>query len=83
MAAGLCVVAFRLSGPISAVEDGSTGFTADTTTEFAQRVEWLVRDDNLRHRVGHAARQSALDFDWNAVFESIYRAYGTLESVGV
>jgi phosphatidylinositol alpha 1,6-mannosyltransferase len=79
MAAGIPVVAFRLSGPMCAVENGSSGITAPCAKTFAAAVSTLVQNGERRREMGHLARQAALQFSWDCVFESIYAAYATME----
>lgn len=78
MAAGVPVVAFRLPGPRSAVEDGCTGFTADCPDDFLSDVVQLLQDAELRQRLGRASRRSAERFHWSTVFHALYNAYQTV-----
>lgn len=78
MASGVPVVAFRLSGPRSAVEHGRTGYTCGTPAEFIARVLDLVRNAELRSQLGQESRCVALRFDWAAVFRSLYASYATV-----
>ncbi len=59
MAAGLPVVATRVSGHIDAVEDGVTGLLAEPgdPAHFAAQVERLLVDIPLRRAMGVAARE--------------------------
>ena len=78
MSTGLPVVSFQLSGPMSAVKNGTTGLTAATAADFAGCVTGLARDHGLRNRLGAGARHAALAFGWDTVFESIYLSYATI-----
>lgn len=57
MAAGLPVVANPVGVQKSIVEDGKTGFLASTEQEWIQAVGRLVRDRQLRQRMGLAGRR--------------------------
>ncbi|MEX1252894.1 MAG: glycosyltransferase [Dehalococcoidia bacterium] len=48
------VVAARAGGLVQQVMDGETGFLADTTDEFAERVTRILRDPDLARRLGRA-----------------------------
>jgi glycosyltransferase involved in cell wall biosynthesis len=59
------------------VRDGIDGFLASTPKEFAQRVQELVRDSDLRDTMGAAARERARAFSveeqslvWKAVIDA-------------
>jgi glycosyltransferase involved in cell wall biosynthesis len=58
---GLPVVASRLGGLPEIIEDGHTGFLveAGNIEELCARLEQLLTDEVLRHRMGDAARQLA------------------------
>lgn len=51
------VVAARIGGLARQVLDGETGFLADTTEEFAERVGRLLADPELARRLGAAGHQ--------------------------
>ena len=59
MACGVPVVATRVAGIPEAVRDGETGYVVDVgdTELFARRVLELLRDRELRNRMGKAARE--------------------------
>ncbi len=59
MAARKPVVATNLGGPAEIIENGVSGFliSANNVSEFADRLEQLIKDANLRERLGQAARQ--------------------------
>ena len=48
------VVTTRSGGLVQQVVDGETGFLADTTEQFAERVSQLLRDPELARRLGRA-----------------------------
>ena len=58
MALGKPVVATRLPEQAALITQGISGFLADTPAEFADFVQELVRDQDLRRRMGEAARET-------------------------
>lgn len=74
MAAGLPVVASRIGQIGEAIEDGQTGLlcTPGDAPAFAAAFERLHRDEELRRRLGGAARREVLrSRTWAAVAERI------------
>jgi glycosyltransferase involved in cell wall biosynthesis len=57
MAAGLPVVANPVGIHTELIENGVTGFLADSNEAWVQAVERLVRDPGLRSRIGQAGRR--------------------------
>ena len=57
--AGLPVVVRDQGGPPELVHNGETGFVTPDDAAFVQRVEELVADEELRRRMGRAAREHA------------------------
>jgi glycosyltransferase involved in cell wall biosynthesis len=56
MAAGLPAVASPVGANAEIVREGETGFLADTPAAWADAIERLARDVELRRRMGRAAR---------------------------
>jgi glycosyltransferase involved in cell wall biosynthesis len=54
-----CVVSDAVTGAVSYIEDGVTGFSfrSESSTDLADRVRRLVREPKLREKMGLAARQ--------------------------
>jgi glycosyltransferase involved in cell wall biosynthesis len=72
MASGLPVVASRIGGFQTSVVDGETGFhySPGNAQEMADRLETLIRDPDLRHRMGRAGRRRAVNlFNWDGIVE--------------
>jgi glycosyltransferase involved in cell wall biosynthesis len=61
MAGGVPVVATRVGGVDTLVDDGQTGFLADVgeVTTIAERITLLLEDDATRARMSSAARRAA------------------------
>ncbi len=75
MASGLPVVAMARGGPKFVVETGETGWLAGDDDQFVAATVRLARDEAWRGRLGRAARQHALDWSWDVVFDGVYGAY--------
>ncbi len=57
MACGAAVVATRIPGNAALIEDGVTGWLFDDAHEFETVLPVIMKDRNLRQRVGNAARK--------------------------
>ncbi len=55
---GAAVVGGRVGGIRHQIQDGVNGFLVDTVEQAAQRIVQLVRDPDLRRRLGTAARET-------------------------
>jgi glycosyltransferase involved in cell wall biosynthesis len=83
MSRGLPVVATRHGGIPEAVSDGLTGFLVDEgdTSAMARHIVSLVRDRQLRLRLGAAAWRTARErFSWPAEREGLLRVLGLNEN---
>lgn len=86
-ASGVPSVVSPHGGPKYLVKDGVTGFVARETADYARLVQVLMSDPAERQRMAAAARQSALNRQWSAVFDRVYFQYsralqdGTLPTV--
>lgn len=69
MASGLPVVAQRIGGPADIVRDGVTGYLVPPSDRdsFAGRALRLIRNPDLRARMGHTARAIAEKRGWEAI----------------
>jgi len=68
-ATGLPVIAPAAGGPLDLVTHGEDGylFRPDCESDLRKRVEELVGDAGLRHRMGEAGRRRVLGRSWHAV----------------
>ncbi len=84
MAYGLPTVATAVGGNPELIEDGVTGLLVrdDDERDLADKLMQLVRDADLRSRLGRAARERAeRDFSWDTIiarWEALY--HGELEA---
>jgi glycosyltransferase involved in cell wall biosynthesis/O-antigen/teichoic acid export membrane protein len=58
-------VAMRVGGLPESIEEGVTGFLADSGDQLTAHVRRLVEDDELRERMGEAAYARAQEFTWD------------------
>lgn len=78
MAMGIPVVATRVSGNREAVRHGESGFLVelDDVASFADTLERLITDPDLRTRIGTRARTIAeQEYDESSIVESLHRVY--------
>lgn len=61
MALGMPVVARRMGSNTEIIEDGVNGFLVETSEEWYQRLRTLVTDNELRQRMGNAARATIVE----------------------
>jgi glycosyltransferase involved in cell wall biosynthesis len=75
-ASGLPVLATPVSGVRELIQDGQNGFLISREPEvIAAGLQQLADDPGLRTRLGRAARESALGFDWQAMVASHHDLY--------
>jgi glycosyltransferase involved in cell wall biosynthesis len=58
-------VAFRVGGLQESIADGSTGLLADDYDGFVGALRAMLRSEELRARLGDAARRRAASFTWD------------------
>jgi D-inositol-3-phosphate glycosyltransferase len=77
MACGTPVVASRVGGLVSTVEDGVTGFLIPwrCPEPFAEKIEVLLRNPELRSRFGASAQRSVERFGWSRVATEVAGFY--------
>jgi glycosyltransferase involved in cell wall biosynthesis len=74
-ASGLPVLVTDAGGPCENITDGVTGFVCPDLRAFARRVSELAWNPERLARMREAARLYALDRQWPAALEPIFRAY--------
>lgn len=79
MASGLPVVVFNQGGARDTVIHGETGFVAKDSTEFLAYVERLVRDGQLRSRMGAKARRYAETQTWDRILDDLLAIFDELK----
>lgn len=80
MACGTPVVASRVGGLTSTVQDGETGYLIPwrCPEPFAERLELLLDNDELRASFGRAGREAVERFRWANVAEAVGALYESL-----
>jgi D-inositol-3-phosphate glycosyltransferase len=77
MACGTPVVAARVGGLTTTVQDGQTGYLIPWRDPvlYAERIAALLTDEALRRRLGERAVCVAARYDWALIAEEIYGIY--------
>ena len=85
MACGSPVVASRVGGLTTTIQDGVTGHLVPEgdPAALAARLNQLLSDGQERARLGHAAARWANEHRWPCVAESVCRLYSELRPVAV
>lgn len=80
MASGVPAVVSDRGGPQSVIENERSGLVAraNDPVDFADKVERLIRNRDLRTAMGRAARQRAQERSWAAVNSVLVREYGRI-----
>ena len=80
LACGTPVVASRVGGLTTLVNDGETGYLVDelSAAAFASCLERLLGDDELRRRMGDTARSSVMKYAWSKVARQVLQVYEEL-----
>ena len=85
MACGTPVVASRVGGLVSTVTDGVTGYLIPwrCPEPFAEKLEVLLNNPELRANFGRAARRSVERFRWSSVALQVASVYDTARAQAV
>jgi D-inositol-3-phosphate glycosyltransferase len=77
MACGTPVVASQVGGLAFLVQDGVTGYTVPTSDPhaLADRLLSLIKDPDLRDRMGKQAAEFAKDYSWQTIAQRILNLY--------
>ncbi|MEH3037233.1 MAG: glycosyltransferase family 1 protein [Sphingomonas adhaesiva] len=77
MAAGVPVVAARATGAVDLLDDGRTGFLVPPgdIAGYADAIERLVTDADLRTAMGAAAHAHAQGFRWDSANDAVLQVY--------
>lgn len=74
LSSGLPVVAFNDAGVEDRVQTGVNGFLVSTTQDF-EAVIIRLKDAALREKMSLQARRSALNLNWDLIFEKQFNAF--------
>ncbi len=77
MACGAPVVASEVGGLAYLVQDGVTGFTvpADDPQALAERLMLILKDRDLRKRLGQQAVEAAQAYAWQNIAQKVFELY--------
>jgi D-inositol-3-phosphate glycosyltransferase len=80
MACGTPVVASRVGGLTTTISDGQTGYLIPwrCPEPFAERLELLLDNDELRASFGRAAHEAVQRFRWSNVADAVSSMYDSL-----
>lgn len=80
MASGTPVIASNVGGLSYTVKDGETGYLVPQENHFAlaEKVHELLKNPDLRARLGERAAEHALQYSWGQIAEQIAGIYDTL-----
>ena len=80
LACGIPVIATRVGGLQYTVRDGQSGYLVSwrCAEPFAERMEMLLGNADLRKRFGATARESVMRFAWPAMTDAVVDVYETL-----
>jgi glycosyltransferase involved in cell wall biosynthesis len=75
---GKPAVVFNVGAHPEVLVDGRTGFLASTPTEFVERLDMLIENDELRRRMGEEASRHAMAFSWESCTKTLTRLISSL-----
>lgn len=76
MASGLPTLCADATGSRNLVDHGVTGFLVkEDGWAYVERLAQMLRDPALRYRMGAAARQKALGYDWDSILGGLLKVY--------
>jgi phosphatidylinositol alpha-mannosyltransferase len=84
MAAGQPIVASNIDGFAGVVTDSAEGLLVPPGNEeaLAQALERLIRDPNLRHRMGQQGKVSVQKYRWDRVAGRVVECYEEAMALG-
>ncbi len=85
MACGTPVIASKVGGLASLIQDGSCGFVVPEENEqaLAEKICQLLDNASRRETMGWNARERALQYNWHAIADRILTLYRTLSDARI
>jgi glycosyltransferase involved in cell wall biosynthesis len=82
MACGKSIVASNVGGIPTIVENEKTGllFESGNVVDLAEKIITLLKDKELREKMGKAGRERAKEFTWEKVVERTFQIYQKIKS---
>ena len=80
LASGTPVVAARVGGLATIVKDGETGYLFDERSPevLATYLCLLMSENEIRHAMAEAARQSVMKYNWSSTARRLFEVYQEL-----
>jgi glycosyltransferase involved in cell wall biosynthesis len=77
MAAGIPVIGSNVGGIPDVLEDGKTGFIfeSEDIPELAYKIVKLLKNEELRKKMGQAAQEKAKEYEWKGIVKRIFDIY--------
>jgi len=75
MSSGLPVIVTDKMGPKELVTHEENGFITHNTDDFREKLDLLIKDKELKKRMGANARKYAISRSWDAVFDKLFADY--------
>ena len=75
MASSLPILAMKETLPEDILKDGINGYAIQDSTELAEKIIHILKNDELRNQMGKNSNEMVQKFDWKNVAESIIDEY--------
>jgi UDP-glucose:(heptosyl)LPS alpha-1,3-glucosyltransferase len=78
MASGLPVVVSKNAGAAELIEDGKDGIllkNPKNSEEIAEKINYLIRNANLRKKIARNARKKAEKYPWSLTAEKMLKVF--------
>ena len=80
MASSLPVLAMKGTLPEDILKDEINGYVIKNSKELAQKIIYILKNDDLRNQMGKNSNEMVQKFDWKNVAESIISEYQLINS---
>ena len=75
MASSLPILAMKETLPEDILKDGINGYAIQDSTELAEKIIHILKNDELRNQMGKNSNEMVQKFDWKNIAESIIHEY--------
>lgn len=80
MASSLPILAMKGTLPEDILKNGINGHYIENSKELAQKIIYLLKNDDVRNQMGKNSNEMIQKFDWKNVVESIINEYESINS---
>ena len=80
MASSLPILAMKNTLPDDILKNGINGYAVENSTELAEKIIHILKNNDLRNQMGKNSNQMVQKFDWKNVAESIIDEYQSIIS---